>query len=256
LSTPLFAYTPVTERPPLTLPNGAAVAVWIGLNVEHYRFGRPALSLAPFTAELVPDPLNHGWRDYGPRAGFWRLARIFDALELPVSALVNAAVADEYPQVIDAVAERGWAVVAHGSDNSTWQTFVPEEDERGYIESVAARLADATGGRPRGWLGPALTATMQTNDLLADLGFTYALEWANDDLPYDFAVARGRLLSVPYASEVNDIPLCLLHHFDGEQMARAIVDQVEHLREEGAGRPPPVLQERWLRPTYGIQLSP
>ena len=78
MSNPLYEYSPIVRRPRRTLPGGARLAVWIGLNVEHYQFGRPALSLAGFTAELVPDPLNHGWRDYGPRVGVWRLMEILD----------------------------------------------------------------------------------------------------------------------------------------------------------------------------------
>ena len=121
MTNPLFAYTAITERPPLALPDGARVGVWLGLNVEHYQWGRPALSLAQFTAELVPDPLNYGWRDYGPRSGFWRLAALFDRLEIPVTAVVNSAVADEYPQIAEAIAGRDWAVVGHGADNLMWQ---------------------------------------------------------------------------------------------------------------------------------------
>ncbi|MGY1812274.1 polysaccharide deacetylase family protein [Blastococcus sp. SYSU D00820] len=234
---PVFDYTPMPERTLPGLPGGNRVAVWLGLNVEHYQWGRPALSLAPFTAELVPDPLNYGWRDYGPRAGFWRLARLFDRLELPVTAIVNSAVVEEHPQVATAIAERGWAVVGHGVDNSTWQTFIPEAEERGYVDGVAATLEKGLGRRPRGWLGPALTASPRTHEVLAAAGFDYSLDWANDDLPYDLTVSSGRLLSVPYSSEINDIPLCTIHHFDGAQMAAAIVDQVEQLRDEGADQP-------------------
>jgi hypothetical protein len=186
------------------------VAVWFGLNVEHFRWGSPALSLAPFTAELVPDPLNYGWRDYGARAGVFRLAEIFARLDIPVTAITNAEVADAYPRIIATGVEHGWTWAAHGADNSTWQTFFAEDDERAYIAACADRLEAATGTRPRGWLGPALTASQNTHHLLAEAGFAYTLDWANDDLPYELDVRSGRLLSVPYASEVNDIPLCHL----------------------------------------------
>jgi hypothetical protein len=71
-----------------------------------------------------------------------------------------------------------------------------------------------------GELHPALTSSLKTNDLLAERGFTYTLDWANDDLPYDLTVGDGRLLSVPYASEVNDIPLCHIRHFDSPQFGQ------------------------------------
>jgi peptidoglycan/xylan/chitin deacetylase (PgdA/CDA1 family) len=230
---PPYAYSPIVRRPRIGLPGGARLAVWIGVNVEHYRWGQPALSLAPFTAQLVPDPTNYGWRDYGPRVGVWRLMEIFDRVGIRASAIVNSAVCEEYPEVVEAAVERGWAIVAHGRDNSTWQTGMEPEDERAFVAEVAQTLERAAGRRPTGWLGPALTATPNTYDILAELGFTYALDWANDDQPYPLEVASGSLVSVPYSSEVNDIPAFVLHHHTGPEFAESVVDQFETLYEEG-----------------------
>lgn len=229
----LFDYSPIEGRPRLRLPEGRTVAVWFGLNVEHFAFGRPGLSLADFTAQLVPDPLNYGWRDYGPRVGVWRLARLFERLEVPLTAVLNSEVCDHYPQIVEAGVEAGWSWVAHGANNSTWQTGMEREEERAYVEAVAERIGAATGARPRGWLGPALTASLNTNDLLAELGFEYALDWANDDQPYELTVGAGQLLSLPYSSEINDIPIIHLHHGSGADFERALLDQVEVLADEG-----------------------
>ena len=209
---PLFDYRPIVDSPQLELPDGARIAVWIGVNVEHYTFGQPALSLAGFTAQLVPDPLNYGWRDYGPRVGVFRLMEILEKHGVPATGVVNSDVCAHYPRVIEEGRKRGWTWVAHGKNNSTWQTGFEPGDERAYIEQVASTIEQATGSRPKGWLGPALTATMKTNDILAELGFTYSLDWANDDVPYDLNVESGRLVSVPYSSEVNDIPAFVIHN--------------------------------------------
>lgn len=230
---PPYDFTPIVRRPRLTLPNGARLAVWIGINVEHYRWGQPALSLAPFTAELVPDPTNYGWRDYGPRVGVWRLMEILDRVGVRGTAITNSAVCEEYPEIIEEALARHWAIVAHGLDNSTWQAGMKRDDERAFIEQVATTLESATGRRPAGWLGPALTATPNTYDLLAELGFTHTLDWTNDDQPYPLNVRSGSLLSVPYSSEVNDLPAFVLHHHTGEEFAAAVVDQFETLYEEG-----------------------
>lgn len=230
----LFDYSPIEGREPLALPEGKRVAVWFGINIEHFAFGRPGLSLADFTAQLVPDPLNYGWRDYGVRVGIWRLARIFARLEAPVTAVLNSDVCDHYPQIVEAGVEAGWTWVAHGANNSTWQTGMELDAERDYVDGVVARIEAATGARPRGWLGPALTASMATNDVLAAAGFDYVLDWANDDQPYELNVADGRLLSLPYSSEINDIPIFHLHHGRGEDFERALLDQVEVLAAEGA----------------------
>jgi peptidoglycan/xylan/chitin deacetylase (PgdA/CDA1 family) len=229
----LYDYSAIARRPRLALPDGKRVAVWFGLNIEHYAFGQPALSLAEFTAQLVPDPLNYGWRDYGPRVGVWRLGEIFANYGVPVTAVINSEVCDHYPEIVDAGVEAGWAWVAHGANNSTWQTGMEPDAEREYLDGVAERIASATGSRPRGWLGPALTASMATNGLLAELGFDYVLDWANDDQPYPMNVGAGNLISVPYSSEVNDIPIFHLHHGRGEDFERAVVDSVEVLAADG-----------------------
>jgi len=229
-----FAYSPIVRRSQPRLPDGRRLAVWIGLNVEHYRYGAPALSLAQFTAELVPDPLNHGWRDYGVRAGVWRLMELLDRHGFRASAITNAAVFERYPEIVEEGVRRGWAWVGHGVDNSSWWVGMDREAERAAIAGIVEQFEEATGAAPRGWLGPALTSTERTLDVLAELGFTYSLDWANDDQPYRFAAGGGRLLSIPYSSEVNDIPAFVLHHHTGEQFAQAVIDQFDQLYEEGA----------------------
>lgn len=228
-----FSYSPIVRRSAPRLPDGRRLAVWIGLNVEHYRYGAPALSLAQFTAQLVPDPLNYGWRDYGARVGVWRLMELLDRYGFRASAITNAAVFDRYPEIVEEGVRRGWAWVGHGEDNSSWWVGMDRDAERAAIAAIAERFRAATGAAPRGWLGPALTSTEHTLDVLAELGFTYSLDWANDDQPYRFTAGGGRLLSIPYSSEVNDIPAFALHHHTGEQFAQTVIDQFDQLYEEG-----------------------
>jgi peptidoglycan/xylan/chitin deacetylase (PgdA/CDA1 family) len=234
MDVPFYDYSPITARPRLTLPHDKRLAVWIGLNVEHYVFGQPALSLAPFTAELVPDPLNYGWRDYGPRVGVWRLMAMLEDHGFRASAIVNTDVFDRYPQIIDAGRERGWAFVGHGQNNSRWHAGMERDEEREFLVALVGAFQSATGQAPRGWLGPALTSTMNTIELLAELGFDYSLDWANDDQPYRLNVSPGRLISLPYSSEVNDIPAFVLHHHTGEQFAKSVIDQFDVLYAEAA----------------------
>jgi len=99
----------LTERDSLSWPGGARLAFYVGLNVEHFLPGQPSTSFYEGTAALVPDPLNHGWREYGPRVGIWRMAEIFDRHGIRPSVLLNSDVANEYPQIIKAGTQRGWA---------------------------------------------------------------------------------------------------------------------------------------------------
>ena len=97
-----YDYSPITERPPIQWPGGAKVAVYVGLNIEHFLIDRPSTTLVPATTHLVPDALNHGWRDYGARVGIWRTIESLDRHGFRASALINSDVAAHYPQLIDA----------------------------------------------------------------------------------------------------------------------------------------------------------
>jgi peptidoglycan/xylan/chitin deacetylase (PgdA/CDA1 family) len=237
MDNPFFSYSPIVRRKPLRLPEGKRLAVWLGLNLEHYEYGKPALSLAPFTAQLTPDPLNYGWREYGPRVGVWRLIEIFDRLGVAPTAIVNSEVCERNPELIEEGIKRGWCWVGHGRNNSTWQAGMERDPEKAYIEQVASTIERATGSHPRGWLGPALTASPQTNDLLAELGFRYCLDWGVDDEPFRFDVTVGELISVPYSTELNDIPFYALQGQSGADFRQALIDQFDQLLAEGESRP-------------------
>lgn len=232
---PPFGYLPLPAREPIGWPGGARVAFYLGLNIEHYRYDAPATSIFPGTAALTPDPLNYGWRDYGPRVGIWRMIEALDQLELPASVLLNSEVCEHYPEIIEAGVERNWAWLAHGTNNSRLHTgFDSDDAEREALAGMFETLERATGQRPRGWMGPALTETLATAALLAELGGTYVLDWCNDDQPYPLEVPGRRMISVPYSIELNDIPLFVGKSFTGPQFEQMIVDWFDQLYEDGA----------------------
>ncbi|MEV0587459.1 polysaccharide deacetylase family protein [Nonomuraea sp. NPDC050310] len=231
----LYGYSPIIDRPAITWPGGARVAFYVGLNVEHFVLGKPSTSINQGTAGLVPDPLNHGWRDYGPRVAIWRMIDIFDRHGVRPSVLLNSDVAAEYPQIIEAGRARDWAWLAHGKNNSTVQAEV-EAEERAYLTEVVETIEKATGRRPRGWMGPALSETFQTPALLAELGLDYVMDWTSDDQPYWTNVPG--LMSVPYTLELNDLGLFTAHSISGPDFVRIVRDQLDqlHADAEHSGR--------------------
>ncbi len=237
MENPHYAYSPIVRRTPLRFPGGQRLAVWIGMNVEHYSFGVPAISLAPFTASLVPDPLNHGWRDYGPRVGVWRLMEILDGFDMRASGILNSEVCLRYPEIVGEGSSRGWCWVSHGANNSTWQNGMKRDEERDYLTKVTDDIQAGTGCRPKGWLGPALTASANTYALLAELGYQYTLDWAIDDEPVRLSDTSGKLLSVPYSAELNDLPLFAIRGQTATEFSEAVIDQFDQLLEEGESRP-------------------
>ena len=168
----LFEYSPITERPAIEWPGGARVAVYVGLNVEHFLLDRPSTSIWPGTADLVPDALNHGWRDYGVRVGIWRTTQTLDRHGVRASVLLNSDVARHYPQIIKAGLDRDWAWLAHGRTNSVLHANLTEAEERAELADIVGTITAATGSRPRGWMGPGLTETLNTPRLLAELAST------------------------------------------------------------------------------------
>ncbi|SHF64666.1 polysaccharide deacetylase family protein [Streptoalloteichus hindustanus] len=228
----LFDYSPITERAPIQWPGGARVAFYLGVNVEHYQVDQPSTSIFAGTAGLAPDPLNYGWRDYGPRVGIWRLIDTLDRHGLRASVLLNSEVTRHNPQIIEAGTARDWAWIAHGRDNSTFQADMTVEEERAYLTDVVETIEKATGRRPRGWMGPALTETFQTPALLAELGLNYVLDWCNDDQPYRLNVPG--MLSVPYGIELNDISLFVGKSLSGPDFVQIVKDQLDQLYADSA----------------------
>lgn len=222
----LCDYSPIIDRPAIAWPGGARVAFYVGLNVEHFVLGKPSTSINQGTAELVPDPLNHGWRDYGPRVGIWRMIEAFDRHGVRPSVLLNSDVAENYPQIIDAGVARDWAWLAHGKNNSTVQAEV-EAQELAYLTEVVDTIETATGRRPRGWMGPALSETFQTPALLAGLGLDYVLDWTGDDQP--FWLNSPGMMSLPYTVELNDLGLFTAHSITGPDFVQIVKDQLDQL---------------------------
>lgn len=226
-----YAYRPIVDRPRFRWPGDKGVAFYLGLNIEHYELGKRATSISQATVALSPDPLNHGWRDYGLRVGFWRMLEALDAVPLRASALVNSDVCEHYPEVIDAGLARDWAWIAHGRNNSRFHTGLSPAIERDELRHITETIAHATASTPRGWLGPALTETDSTPSLLSELGYHYVLDWCADDQPFELTVPG--MLSVPYSIELNDIRM-LNGGISGPDFHRMVVDQYEQLSADAA----------------------
>jgi allantoinase len=226
-----FDYSPIIKRKPLKWPNGARVAVWVIPNIEYYEFEIPSTSLYP--SNLVPDVLNYGWRDYAPRVGVWRLMEVLDKYKIRGTVALNSDVCKHYPVIIEEAKKRKWEFMGHAITNSKLLTGLSEEDERKVIRETVETITKATGVAPQGWLGPALAETLNTPDILAEHGIRYLCDWCNDDQPYPMKVKKGKLISVPYAIELNDIPFFLGKGNSGADFMQAIKDQFDVLYEEG-----------------------
>lgn len=226
-----FDYSAIGERLRFTWPGGAKLAFYIGFNIEHFAFGEGlGATLAPSTPV---DVLNYTWREYGNRVGVWRCLDLFDDLSLPVGALVNTALYDHCPQVVQAFAERGDELIGHGHTNAERQGDWPEADERALLLHCRERMREAQGRAPQGWLSPWISESPLTPDLLHETGYRYTLNWCHDDQPVPMRTrSGGTLWSVPYPQELNDIPMIVARQMDGKDFAQMIVDQFDEMLEQ------------------------
>ena len=232
-----YDYVPLRGRADYSWPAGRRLAVYFALNLEHFSYGEGlGAELAPGGPH--PDILNYAWRDYGNRVGAWYMLDAFDALRLPMAALVNSAMYDYAPELVAACRARGDEIVGHGRTNAERQGVLAEADERALIAEATARLAGAEGRPPEGWLGPWISHSHVTPDLLAEAGYRYLLDWCMDDQPIWFR-CRGdrRILAVPYPQEVNDIPQIAGRKIGGDAFADIIVDQFDEMLELSQERP-------------------
>jgi peptidoglycan/xylan/chitin deacetylase (PgdA/CDA1 family) len=231
-----YSYSAITRRPDYTWPGGARLAVYIGFNVEHFDFGAGlGATLAPKSIE--PDVLNYSWRDYGNRVGVWRCLELFDALKLPVGALINTALYDYCPEVIEAFVKRGDELIGHGHTNSERQGEMKEEEERELLLSCRKKIKDKSGQSPSGWLSPWISESRVTPDLLAETGYRYTLNWCHDDQPVEFKTRKGTLWSIPYPQELNDIPMIVARQMDAGAFADMIVDNFEEMLRQSKAQP-------------------
>jgi peptidoglycan/xylan/chitin deacetylase (PgdA/CDA1 family) len=231
-----YGYSPIASRPDYSWPGGARLAVYVGLNLEHFAFGEGlGAELAPGGPQ--PDVLNYAWRDYGNRVGAWRMIELFDALGWPVSVLLNSAIYDYAPQLAAAFRARGDEFVGHGRTNAERQGVLDEAGERALIEAATAAIARHEGRAPAGWLGPWISQSRATPDLLQEAGYSYLLDWCMDDQPVWFRTRRGRILSLPYPQELNDIPMIVGRKIGGDAFADMIVDNFDEMRVQSRAQP-------------------
>jgi len=171
------------------------------------------------------------------RVGLWRFADVLDAAGIKATVALNAAVVEHHPKAVEEMQRRGWEFMGHGITNSENLAGLALESERNLIQTSLRTIEQATGRRPRGWLGSGLTETYNTLDILAEEGVVYCGDWNSDDQPFRMKVKTGRMYAVPYCMEINDIPLFIRKGYTGEQYLQSLVDQFDALYADSAKQP-------------------
>ncbi len=222
MTTPVerLRYTAPADRLQHSLPGGQKLILWPVVNIENWLIENPMprqVLVAPTAAVLQPDLPNWAWHEYGMRVGFWRFLEMFEKHAMRPTLSINGSVIGAYPRVAAAARGAGWEFMGHG-----WVQVPTHKmpDQREAITRTVKTITDFTGRACHGWLGPGLTETLETPDLLAEAGIEWLGDFVVDDLPARVATAHGDLLALPYSVELNDIPVVMIQHHDEEELPR------------------------------------
>jgi len=200
-------YSAIVDRAPLRLPGSARVAVWPLVTVEVWDPDGPmprTVLPPPQGSSFIPDVPNWSWAEYGVRVGFWRMKAALDARGLKATLSLNGSVVEHYPRICEAALEAGWEFMGH---NIVQKPMPAMADEEAAIAETVAVIEKFTGKKPRGWMGPGLTETARTPELLVRAGIEYTADWVLDDQPVVIKTEAGPLYGLPYSVEINDVVL-------------------------------------------------
>ena len=226
-------YSAIVDRKPLILHGDGKVIVWPVVNLEEWP---PELPLPrrvltpPGEGGHVPDIPNWCWSEYGMRIGVWRLMEALAEFNVTPTVSMNGTVPRAYPRVAEAALEAGWEFMGH---SYIQKPMYEVEDEAEAIFKTMETMRDFCGYKPRGWMGPGLTQTENTPELLVEAGFQYTADWILDDQPCEVKTQKGKLYSIPYTTELNDIPIMLSQNHVSSILYDRTMDYFETLLREG-----------------------
>src|ERR1700754_2658789 len=230
-------YSAIVDRPPLKLPAGARMIVWTIVNLEVWDISKPMARQvlpAPTGGPLLPDVPNWSWHEYGMRVGVWRFFDLYKKLNIAPTLSINARVCEDYPRVAQQAKDAGWEFMGHAYEQGP---IHKETDQKAMIARSMAVIEKCTGKRPVGWLGPGLTQTLETPELLAGAGVKYIGDWVYDDEPTTIATGNGPLVTLPYTMENNDITMMMVQHHEAAYWTQKCIDTFDRYYQEGAERP-------------------
>jgi allantoinase len=224
-------------------PGGARLALSFVLNYEEGAENTPLEgdpASEAFLHEVVGAPPTIGRRnlntesvfEYGSRAGFWRVHRLFTKHGLPLTVYAVGQALERNPGNARAMVEAGWEVASHGW---RWIDYMemPEEEERAHIRRAIEAIESTTGSPPVGWYTGRISGN--TRRLVAEAGdFLYQSDSYADELPYWVEESGRPVLIVPYTLDVNDFKFMLYNGFvTADDFFRYARDSLDQLREEG-----------------------
>ncbi len=231
-----YEWSNIHTRAPVRWPDDKSVAIFVSVNLEYYPitpedepFRAPGHMVTPY-----PDYRHYTVRDYGNRVAVFRLLDAFEKTGVTASFAVNAAVAERYPELIQAVKAGGHEIIAHSTDmNGTIASSMSEEAERALIAEALSRLEAATAEKPKGWHSIARSQSWRTLGLLKEHGLSWCADWVNDELPYHFS---NGMVALPSSVDLSDRQIVAVQQHSAEAWAQMMRDAFDWLADEAAAQ--------------------
>ena len=230
-------FSAIVDRPALKLPGGGRIIVWSIVNLEVWDINKPMARqiIPPPTGQtMLPDVANWSWHEYGMRVGVWRFFDLYKRLGIKPTVSINARTVEDYPRVGQQCVDDGWEFMGHAYEQGPIHKV---EDQAAMIAKAQSVLEKFSGTRPVGWLGPGLTQTFETPELLVANGIKYIGDWVYDDEPTVISTSKGPLVTLPYTVELNDIPTMMVQHHESGYWQQRCTDYFDRLYLEGKERP-------------------
>ncbi|MCC8944211.1 polysaccharide deacetylase family protein [Bradyrhizobium sp. Arg62] len=235
----LYTFTPITARETFRARGSKVLYIYILLYLEYWALSHDANAhpdprFAVEYGSYFPEFRTWSYREYGNRVGIYRILKLFDQAKIRPAVPVNASALRAHPELVDQVKRRGLEIIAHGVSADRMITSRMEiEEERNEILKSRDLLTAAFGYQPRGWLGQDFGGTERTSAILAEAGFTYTLDWANDELPYRQSGSNG-LYAVPAFPDFDDVEALWLRRLPLQRFTDLIFEAVTRLEDEEA----------------------
>lgn len=235
-----YQFRSLADAPRFAWPGEARIAFTVTVMLDVWEVDPPEGSnrdpriVSPL-GNFFPDWLTCSQREYGARVGIFRLLEALDAFGVRPSVALGAAAASRYPELVDELLRRRACFMAHGTFATRRITSrMAESEERRLIAESRDAVRTATGVVPTGWCGQDFNESARTPALLAEAGFTYTTDWANDDRPYLLGPYNGRtLVALPPQPEWNDLECMALRRVAAPIWSEGIVEGFRFLHDEG-----------------------
>lgn len=185
----------------------------------------------------IKDNFVISWARYGGKTGVWRLMELCQRYQIRSTVVISALAAERYPEAAKELARQGHELAGHSWAQNIYSCYLDREQERENIARATSTLERISGQRPKGWLSPRATASDNTLELLAEQGYLWHGDYADDDLPYTVAVKGRKMVAIPYLSEYNDIDLYLRNGNDPMNYLRFFKNAFDFLYREGETSP-------------------